>query len=172
MWQTLRDKYSRELRKLDAPSGSAAVLMDHWPLIENMSFLKEFVKPRPYFGRVWRISVFAKFSVSESSVLTDSSDFEESPLFTEEFACGQSTPKTSQKKRKRQENDADGEFREVCKMYKDLCEERAAQKGSDTLLAFGQMIVSTVSEMSPAKEAKAIQIVTNDIITFKLEHEE
>lgn len=66
-------------------------------------------------------------SVSESSVLTDSLDFEESPLLTEELACGQSTPTTSQKKRKRQENDADGEFREVCKMYKDLWKERAAQ---------------------------------------------
>ncbi|XP_036319832.1 transcription factor Adf-1-like [Rhagoletis pomonella] len=46
-WQTLRERYSRELKKSDAPSGSAAALMDNWPLFENMSFLKEFVKPRP-----------------------------------------------------------------------------------------------------------------------------
>lgn len=96
----------------------------------------------------------------------------EAMCLTEELSCAQPTPTTSHKKRKRQESDADGEFREACKFYKDICKERAAQKGNPTIRAFGEMIVSTVSEMSETKQVKAIQIVTNAIMTLKLEPEE
>ncbi|XP_036342153.1 transcription factor Adf-1-like [Rhagoletis pomonella] len=181
-WQSLRERYSRELKRLDAPSGSAAALTETWPLFESMGFLKEFVKPRATRCTTNILSEFptsppsptlsSSFSLTETLMFTGSPDAVEATFSTEELAREQPTPTTSQKKRKRQESDADGEFREACQLYKDMCKERVAQKGSQTIRAFGQMIGSTVSEMSEAKQVKAIQVVTNTIVTIKLEPEE
>ncbi|XP_017483271.1 PREDICTED: transcription factor Adf-1-like, partial [Rhagoletis zephyria] len=46
-WISLRERYTRELRKLDAPSGSAPASQPTWHFSTNMAFLKPFTAPRP-----------------------------------------------------------------------------------------------------------------------------
>ncbi|XP_054744394.1 transcription factor Adf-1-like [Anastrepha obliqua] len=43
----LRDRYGREARKSEAPSGSGAEYQRPWYLLESMSFLRPPVIPRP-----------------------------------------------------------------------------------------------------------------------------
>lgn len=47
-WGLLREKFGRELRKRDLPSGSPADFSSEWPYLESMNFLKEFIKNRRY----------------------------------------------------------------------------------------------------------------------------
>ncbi|XP_055905150.1 uncharacterized protein LOC129940734 isoform X1 [Eupeodes corollae] len=45
-WKALRERYSRELRKLNQPSGSGASEYCVWELMEEMCFLKDSMQPR------------------------------------------------------------------------------------------------------------------------------
>ncbi|XP_050339724.1 uncharacterized protein LOC126766067 [Bactrocera neohumeralis] len=46
-WVTLRDRYGREVRKTNAPSGSGMEYQKQWHLLEAMKFLKPHIVPRP-----------------------------------------------------------------------------------------------------------------------------
>ncbi|XP_053964287.1 uncharacterized protein LOC128867212 [Anastrepha ludens] len=46
-WLALRDRYGREARKSEAPSGSGAEYQRPWYLIESMPFVRPHVIPRP-----------------------------------------------------------------------------------------------------------------------------
>ncbi|XP_017470228.1 PREDICTED: transcription factor Adf-1-like [Rhagoletis zephyria] len=55
-WASLRDRFGKELRRLEAPSGSGAPKIEPWPLIDSMMFLREHVKPRRHI--FWFKKVF------------------------------------------------------------------------------------------------------------------
>ncbi|XP_049310323.1 uncharacterized protein LOC125778079 [Bactrocera dorsalis] len=46
-WLTLRDRYGREARKVNAPSGSGTEFQRQWHLLDSMKFLKPHILPRP-----------------------------------------------------------------------------------------------------------------------------
>ncbi|XP_036347190.1 uncharacterized protein LOC118756538 [Rhagoletis pomonella] len=89
------------------------------------------------------------------------------PLEEQEQLSGVVAPR---RKRKKCDN-GNEEFREALELYKNVCKVQLAPKCSETLRAFGQMIVATIGEMSAEKQIKAIQLVTNTVMALKLEHE-
>ncbi|XP_017471391.1 PREDICTED: uncharacterized protein LOC108368927 [Rhagoletis zephyria] len=45
-WLALRERYAREIRRLNAPSGSGASAEKVWPLMDSLQFLKKHIIPR------------------------------------------------------------------------------------------------------------------------------
>ncbi|KAL1488116.1 hypothetical protein ABEB36_015074 [Hypothenemus hampei] len=45
-WKTLRDRFSREIKKKDMPSGSAGCSRPEWSLLATLEFLKDSVTSR------------------------------------------------------------------------------------------------------------------------------
>lgn len=45
-WKTLRERYGKELKKQNPPSGSGASTSSEWAFTQEMSFLKDCVAPR------------------------------------------------------------------------------------------------------------------------------
>ncbi|XP_049316725.1 leiomodin-2-like [Bactrocera dorsalis] len=46
-WLTLRDRYGREVRKANAPSGSGMEVQRQWHLLDAMKFIQPHIVPRP-----------------------------------------------------------------------------------------------------------------------------
>ncbi|XP_017487525.1 PREDICTED: uncharacterized protein LOC108380809 [Rhagoletis zephyria] len=166
-WISLHERYSRELRKMDAPSGSGATTQVYWPLMDSLSFLKPFVKPRP------TRCTFNVLEESSSSLPSPGSlilfPIEEEFLDVPAGDPVASTPQSSTKlpRKRHRTNDADDEFKEVCQMYKEVHKDR--QNENKAVRAFGEMIIATISEMSDTKQTKAMQIITNTVMELKLE---
>ncbi|XP_054081686.1 uncharacterized protein LOC128919930 [Zeugodacus cucurbitae] len=126
-WLTLRERFSREVRKMEAPSGSGASNAETWPLFDNMSFLKQYIQPRP--------------NRCTTNILDDM--FSQELLEPISFECSQtnlsspselsfSTP--IRKRVKKTNSDDDGCFKEACELYKSMCAERS--KGSEAVVVW------------------------------------
>ncbi|XP_036344448.1 uncharacterized protein LOC118753685 [Rhagoletis pomonella] len=158
-WISLRERYTRELRKLDAPSGSAAASQPTWHFSTNMAFLKPFIAPRPTRCTINILDTSYESTLSEQSpqspLLLPLAD-ENEEGYPERYSGDPvaSTPNIF-KKRKRRDQSDDGE------------KDRLAE--NKTLRSFGQMIVASIGGMNERKQAKAIQIITNAGMALKLE---
>ncbi|XP_017477898.1 PREDICTED: uncharacterized protein LOC108367721 [Rhagoletis zephyria] len=170
-WISLRERYTRELRKLDAPSGSAPASQPTWHFSTNMAFLKPFIAPRPTRCTINILDTSYGSMLSEQSpsspLLFPLAD-ENEEGYPERYSGDPvaSTPNIS-KKRKRRDQGDDGEFSEVCQLFKEVQKDRLAE--NKTLRSFGEMIVASIGETNERKQAKAIQIITNAVMTLKLE---
>ncbi|XP_054082145.1 uncharacterized protein LOC128920016 isoform X2 [Zeugodacus cucurbitae] len=160
-WLTLRERFSREVRKMEAPSGSGASDAETWPLFDNMSFLKQYIQPRP--------------NRCTTNILDDM--FSQELLEPISFECSQtnlsspselsfSTP--IRKRVKKTNSDDDGCFKEACELYKSMCAERS--KGSEAVRSFGVMLTSIMNDNN-IKQIKAIQVLTNSLFAIKSEPE-
>ncbi|XP_054085270.1 uncharacterized protein LOC128921493 [Zeugodacus cucurbitae] len=161
-WLTLREKFSRVVRKMEAPSGSGASNAETWPLFDNMSFLKLYIRPRP--------------NRCTTNILDDM--FSQELLEPISFECSQTNlPSPSElsfstpirKRVKKTNSDDDGCFKEACELYKSMCAERS--KASEAVRSFGVMLTSIMNDMNEVKQMKAIQVLTNSLFAIKSEPE-
>ncbi|XP_049307399.1 uncharacterized protein LOC125777173 isoform X2 [Bactrocera dorsalis] len=111
-WLTLRERFSREVRKMESPSGSGASNTD------NMSFLKLYIQPRP--NRCTTNILEDMYSQE----LLEPFSFESSPtILSSPSELSTSTP--IRKRVKKTNSDDDSCFKEACELYKSMCAERS-----------------------------------------------
>ncbi|XP_049316793.1 uncharacterized protein LOC125779477 isoform X1 [Bactrocera dorsalis] len=161
-WLTLRERFSREVRKMESPSGSGASNTETWPLFDNMSFLKLYIQPRPnrcttnILEDIYSQELFEPFT------------FESSPtILSSPSELSSSTP--IRKRVKKTNSDDDSCFKEACELYKSMCAERS--NCSEAVRSFGVMLTSIMNGMSEVKQMKAIQVLTNSLFAIKSEPE-
>ncbi|XP_054737711.1 uncharacterized protein LOC129244121 [Anastrepha obliqua] len=160
-WKSLRERYSRVLKQVDTLSESKVNATVDWPLFSSLSFLRSYIKQRTsrrslndnnvssFIAR--RPKRFKRIS-AESNELHDSynplnelrSDKMEMPIEIE--AIQSLAPKVEEKV--------------------------VIKKESDAVHSFGQTVAAIISEMSEAKQAKAMRILFDTLITIKTEPEE
>ncbi|CAH0562935.1 unnamed protein product [Brassicogethes aeneus] len=103
-WKSLRDRFTRELKKENLPSGSGAKNHPTWDLLTNLDFLRDHVAPRSTSGNMNPEVVSERPETEEETMeeATGQLEFEETCESPSYSSSGLSTPSTSgtQKKKK------------------------------------------------------------------------
>ncbi|XP_036346953.1 uncharacterized protein LOC118756291 isoform X1 [Rhagoletis pomonella] len=208
-WTSLRERYSRELRRLEKLSESKEHVVVDWPYFNSLSFLREFVKPRAPRSTGnetlgWNSPAppkkFKMFR-AESNEFSDTSDSTTPPTKYKSFSAESNEfPDTSdspatQKNFKilsgesNEFSDASNPLEEICIEKVEMpieiqnvqspaagvivnTENAATIKRINAVQSFGQTVAAILSEMSEAKQARAMRVLFNALITIKTSPEE
>ncbi|XP_053947529.1 transcription factor Adf-1-like [Anastrepha ludens] len=104
-WTCMRERYSKESRRLTALVNNGMTTSHIWPLFEEMEFLKPFVIPRnrSFMGNS---SFSVKVKEQPDSFITDQEDVTEYEQITEPFQFKDSASHASEQETEREEMDA------------------------------------------------------------------
>ncbi|XP_053945009.1 transcription factor Adf-1-like [Anastrepha ludens] len=166
-WLALRDRYGREARKSEAPSGSGADYQRPWYLLESMAFLRPHVIPRPCSQNV--CPAVPSLTLSPLPPLPEEEflDDVDPPFPSTSATSPPQSQRTSGKKRDRSAEVEKG-ILEAIDLLKKRCLEKE-NRPNNSADSFGCMIGSMVGKMSAAKQARAMQGILD--VVFKVQQE-
>uniref|UniRef100_W8CDM1 Transcription factor Adf-1 n=2 Tax=Ceratitis capitata TaxID=7213 RepID=W8CDM1_CERCA len=174
-WKSLRERYTRELRQ-QIYEGKTDKEMD-WPLFTSFSFLKNYVKQRPYRKR--KCKRVCKYSVDASEASNSPALICKKELYTEATPVrseGDPLSSADESSADNREELTTGEYlnydEQSLHEAAETCEKSSiGGQENNAIYYFGQTIVAILSEMSEVKQAKAMRLMFDALITIKTEPE-
>ncbi|XP_065370829.1 uncharacterized protein LOC135962853 [Calliphora vicina] len=175
-WGCLRDRFAKEKRMENLPSGSGSKYKSQWPLLQTMDFISPHIIPRPTRCSVNILdSTYTCLEISPSPESQSSSpSLPTVETILEECVeiSSPNIPIAPKRKRKGTENtDVDQSFVEAVEVFKSLCESTSGKKKEeekDPLIGFSKMIIATIATMHSKKQIETIQKVTALVMEMKL----
>ncbi|XP_065357884.1 uncharacterized protein LOC135952035 [Calliphora vicina] len=187
-WTSLRDRFTREIKKREKSSESDPNTSHIWPYYNMMEFLRPHISSRPLRGmrsQGIRLPPVKKHSPPPSPAtspqpLRTASTFDSrtaSPMhceeeFTQMFDDPLIDPSFLRKKCKNPNPDVDKSFCEAVETLKKTCAVNEARNANPAVHAFGEMIVSTICSMNSRNQIKAMHQVTDMVMRIKMEEDE
>ncbi|XP_053962922.1 uncharacterized protein LOC128866320 [Anastrepha ludens] len=160
-WKSLRERYSRVLKQVDTLSESKVNATVNWPLFSSLSFLRSYVKQRT-----------SRRSLNDNK---DSSFIARRPKRFKQISAESNELPDSYNplnELRRDKMEMPIEIEAIQSLAPKVEEKVVIKKESDAVLSFGQTVAAIISEMSEAKQAKAMRILFDALITIKTEPEE
>ncbi|XP_017484613.1 PREDICTED: uncharacterized protein LOC108373261 [Rhagoletis zephyria] len=198
-WLALRERYARETRRLNAPSGSGASAEKVWPLMDSLQFLKKHIIPRRCRTSKNLIDSLPPSpqdlnpspSILEQSAQHLSSSplcLPESPLLVEVSSSPIPVPELCQSdlspspsgsmsatrkrvKKRGNEDDMDKLFYEAVEMFKQACTTPEAAGENDVVDNFTKMMQASIKQMSATKQTIAMERITAVVMALQRETE-
>nr|XP_014102780.1 uncharacterized protein LOC106627243 [Bactrocera oleae] len=188
-WRGLRERYSRELKQAEmlSESNDDASSCVQWPLFNSLSFLKDSVKPRHTRDSKDSYRDPAIVAINRKRrkrVCADDSEVSEacnSPTLVckkEFFIDTMSMPPDNELFARTIEDCREkmivpnGNEEKFFRSPETCRENMTTVKTNDSINLFGQTVAAIILEMSQAKQAKAMRVLFNALITIKTEPEE
>ncbi|XP_011205564.2 uncharacterized protein LOC105227756 [Bactrocera dorsalis] len=184
-WRSLRERYTRELKQAEmlSESNDDASLCVQWPLFNSLSFLRDSVKPR--HTRDSKDSAIVTIKRKRRKlVCTDHNEVSgacNSPTLVckkEFFIDTMSMPPDNELFARTIEDCREkmiipnGNQEKFFESPESCRNNITTAKTNDSINLFGQTVAAIISEMSQAKQAKAMRVLFNALITIKTEPEE
>uniref|UniRef100_A0A0A1WTN1 Transcription factor Adf-1 n=1 Tax=Zeugodacus cucurbitae TaxID=28588 RepID=A0A0A1WTN1_ZEUCU len=175
-WKSLRERYTREIKR-------DASLSVQWPLFNSLSFLRDSIKLRPYRCTKNSLKDSNMVAIKSKRLKHDCAEANESlgtcyspPLVCKkEFLIDPLTlpadnalfGQTIEDSREKTVV-SNGNEEKFFSSTQDCSENMT----NDSINLFGKTVAAIISEMSEAKQAKAMRVLFNALITIKTEPEE
>ncbi|XP_054089598.1 uncharacterized protein Adf1_18 isoform X3 [Zeugodacus cucurbitae] len=153
-WKSLRERYTREIKR-------DASLSVQWPLFNSLSFLRDSIKLRPYRCTKNSLKDSNMVAIKSKRLKHDCAEANESLADNDLF--GQRIEDSREKTVV-----SNGNEEKFFSSTQDCSENMT----NDSINLFGKTVAAIISEMSEAKQAKAMRVLFNALITIKTEPEE
>ncbi|KAL1487619.1 hypothetical protein ABEB36_015708 [Hypothenemus hampei] len=167
-WKSLRDRYARELKKENQPSGSSAKNQVTWNLFMHIDFLRDHVSPRSTSGNMTLPETFEEGSTEEAT--TEITSAESDYGFDDPASPMSSTPTPRNMSKKRKLEEVNKVFAEGVATFRDFVKAKMVPPATKTPgEIFGQTVANMLESLNEHHQKEAKISIIKFLLTLQEE---